>query len=300
MNHFSTSKELIIVVDRTQWRELNILMVSLVWNQRAIPLNWQILSRKGNSNFVQQQALFTTVLPLLKDYKVTVLGDREFCSVELGQWLVNQGLSVCLRLRCNEYIRRHQEFTQQLKQLGLKPGMSMFFAGVNVTKQIGFNQFNVACKWQRNYRKNHTTEGWFLLTDLSTVRAAVTAYQQRSGIECLFRDCKSGGYNLEGCHAIEARLSAVILLLAIAYTTAIIQGIDIRTSMVEYYICRPQEQARIQRRHSNFWIGLYGQTWLNNLQLCIDWVGKWMRSNRNKRLYYPRGLRAIDLIQPAF
>lgn len=106
MNYFSPNKELIIVVDRTQWRELNILMVSLVWNQRAIPLNWQILWRKGNSNLVQQQALFATVLPLLKDYKITVLGDREFCSVELGQWLVNQGLSVCLRLRCNEYIRR--------------------------------------------------------------------------------------------------------------------------------------------------------------------------------------------------
>lgn len=37
-NYFSTSKELIIVIDRTQWRELNILMVSLVWNSRAIPL----------------------------------------------------------------------------------------------------------------------------------------------------------------------------------------------------------------------------------------------------------------------
>lgn len=213
---------------------------------------------------------------------------------------MNQGLSVCLRLRCNEYIRRHQEFTQQLKQLGLKPGMSMFFAGVNITKQIGFNQFNVVCKWQRNYRQNQTIEGWFLLTNLSSIQAAVTAYQQRSGIECLFRDCKSGGYNLEGCHAIEARLSAVILLIAIAYTTAIIQGIDIKTSKFERYICRPKEQARIQRCHSNFWIGLYGQTWLNHLQLYIDWVGKWMRSNRNKRLYYQRGLRAIDLIQPAF
>ncbi|MBW4638294.1 MAG: hypothetical protein KME05_08665 [Gloeocapsa sp. UFS-A4-WI-NPMV-4B04] len=52
-------------------------MVSLVWNQRAIPLNWQILSNKGNSNFNQQQALFTTVLPQLLDYQVTVLGDRE-------------------------------------------------------------------------------------------------------------------------------------------------------------------------------------------------------------------------------
>ena len=46
MSYFSSSKEVIIVIDRTQWRDLNILMVSLVWNSRAIPLNWQILARK--------------------------------------------------------------------------------------------------------------------------------------------------------------------------------------------------------------------------------------------------------------
>jgi hypothetical protein len=299
-SYFSSSKELIIVVDRTQWREVNLLMVSLVWNQRAIPLNWQFLLDKGNSNFVQQQALFSTVLPLLKDYRVTVLGDREFCSIELGQWLGNQGLSICLRLRCNEYIRRQTEFTQQLKLLGLKPGMSMFFAGVNVTKKLGFNQFNVACKWKRNYRQKQTTEGWFLLTNFSTLQAAITTYQQRSGIECMFRDCKSGGYNLEDCHAIEARLSAIVLLIAIAYTSAIIQGIDIRTSKVERYICRPKEAGRIQRRHSNFWVGLSGQSWLNNLLLSIEWVGQWMRCNRNKQLHYQQGLKAIDQVQPAF
>ncbi|WP_228055466.1 IS4 family transposase [Gloeocapsopsis crepidinum] len=285
-NYFSTNKQLTVVVDRTQWRELNLLMVSIIWQQRAIPLHWQFLPHKGKSSFTQQQALFNSVLPLLKDYKVTILGDREFCSVELGQWLENQGMTICLRLKCNEYIRRHQEFTQQLKQLGLKPGMSMFFAGVNVTKQLGFNQFNVACKWKRNYRKSQTKEGWFLLTNLPNTRAATTAYQQRSGIECMFKDCKSGGYNLEGCHAIEARLSTIVLLIAIAYTSAIIQGINIRTSKVERYICRPKDAGRIQRRHSNFWVGLYGQAWLNNLQLCIDWIGQWMRSNRNKQLYY--------------
>ncbi len=155
----------------------------------------------------------------------------------------------------------------------------MFFTGVNVTKQLGFSQFNVACKWKRKYRRHQTDEGWFLLTNLSTLQAAINVYQQRSGIECMFRDCKSGGYNLEGCYAIETRLSAVVLLIAIAYTTAIIQGIDIRTSKIECYICRPKEQVRIQRRHSNFWVGLYAQTWLNNLEFCIDWVGKWMRNN---------------------
>ncbi|PIG90418.1 IS4 family transposase [Gloeocapsopsis sp. IPPAS B-1203] len=298
-SYFTDNKELILVVDRTQWRDLNLLMVSLVWNSRAIPVNWQFLSHRGNSNFNQQQALFTTVLPQL-DYKVTVLGDREFCSIELGQWLEKQGVAICLRLRCNEYIRRQNEFTQQLKQLGLKPGLSMFFAGVNITKQNGFSQFNVACKWSRNYRRTQTKEGWFLLTNLSTLQAAVATYQQRSGIECMFKDCKSGGYNLEGCYAIEARLSVIVLLIAIAYTSAIIQGISIKTSKVERYICRPKDRGRIQRRHSNFWIGLYGKSWLNNLQLCIHWVGQWMRINRNKQLYYQRGLKAIDQIQPLF
>lgn len=151
-SYFSTSKDLIVVIDRTQWRELNLLMVSIIWHQRAIPLFWQFLPHKGNSNLAQQQALIQTILPLLKDYKVTVLGDREFCSIALAQWLSNQGLSLCLRLRRSEYIRSENEFSQQLQQLGLKPGMSMFFGSVNVTKQQGFTQFNVACKWQKNYR----------------------------------------------------------------------------------------------------------------------------------------------------
>lgn len=163
ISYFSTSKGLTVVIDRTQWRDKNLLMVSIIWHQRAIPLHWQFLPRKGNSSFAQQQALFTSILPLLKDYPITVLGDREFCSVELGQWLENQGLTICLRLKRNEYIRRQNEFTKQLKQLGLRPGMSMFFIGVNVTKQFGFNQFNVACR-KRNYRQNQVKEGWFLLT----------------------------------------------------------------------------------------------------------------------------------------
>jgi hypothetical protein len=71
----------------------------------------------------------------------------------------------------------------------------------------------------------------------------------------MFKDCKSGSYNLEGCHAFEARLSTIILLIAIAYTCAIIQGIDTRISGIERYICRPQEPARLQRRLATFgWV----------------------------------------------
>jgi len=69
--------------------------------------------------------------------------------------------------------------------------------------------------------------------------SALNAYHQRT--ECMFRDCKTGG-NLEGCHACKRRLSTIVLLIALAYTCAIIQGIDIRMSKVERYICRPKSK----------------------------------------------------------
>ena len=42
----------------------------------------------------------------------------------------------------------------------------------------------------------------------------------------MFRDCKSGGYNLEQCKAKDKdkRLLSLILLIAIAYTCAIKKG----------------------------------------------------------------------------
>ena len=43
--------------------------------------------------------------------------------------------------------------------------------------------------------------------------AAVTAYKYQFGIEEMFKDCKTGGYNLEGSKASEKRLSSIILAL---------------------------------------------------------------------------------------
>lgn len=64
-----------IVIDRTQWGSINLLMVSLVWEQRAIPLFWTLLPKLGSSNVTEQMDAIAQVLPLLKDYQVVVLGD---------------------------------------------------------------------------------------------------------------------------------------------------------------------------------------------------------------------------------
>jgi len=51
---------------------------------------------------------------------------------------------------------------------------------------------------------------------------------QRFGIEEMFRDFKSGGYKLEGTNVTGERLVVMVLLIAIAYTTATMQGRKIK------------------------------------------------------------------------
>lgn len=99
----------------------------------------------------------------------------------------------------------------------------------------------------------------------------------------------------EGTHVTSERLIVMILLIAIAYVTATMQGGKIKRIGIQKYICRVKEAGRIERRHSSFYIGLYAQTWVNFMDGCAHIVAL-MRLNRNKSKYYQKGQRAMELI----
>lgn len=75
----------------------------------------------------------------------------------------------------------------------------------------------------------------------------------------MFRDFKRGGYNLEDTKVTGERLAVGVLLIAIAYMTATTQGVRMKRMGIQKYIGRVQETGRIERRHSSFYIGLYGR-----------------------------------------
>jgi len=98
LTNFEPQQVFYIAIDRTKWGRINLLMISLIWDRRALPIYWELLPKQGNSNLDAQTAAITKILRLFKDYKVVVLGDREFCSVKLGSWLAEQQVYFCLRL----------------------------------------------------------------------------------------------------------------------------------------------------------------------------------------------------------
>jgi len=115
------------------------------------------------------------ILPLLKDYKVVVLGDREFCSVELANWIREAGVYFCLRLKCSLCIETEPQIWKPLKEVGLVPGISLYFPGVKVRKTQPIGGFDVACKCPRKYRGISVKEGWFILTNLGSLNSAIPA-----------------------------------------------------------------------------------------------------------------------------
>ncbi|MBE5229392.1 MAG: hypothetical protein INR81_09865 [Microcystis aeruginosa PMC 728.11] len=82
-----------IAIDRTSWGAINILMVSLIYDKRAIPIYWEILDKKGSSNLEEQQRYGEnmTVLQVIKSCV-----ENENCSV-LESASKKRVLYFCLR-----------------------------------------------------------------------------------------------------------------------------------------------------------------------------------------------------------
>lgn len=258
--NFLENQPLYLVIERTSWARINLMMISVVYDKRAIPIYFELLPKIGSSNEKEQKRLFSQVLPLFKEYRTIVLGDREFCSLELANWLREQKVQFCLRLKKSEFVEVEQGIWCVLDELGLKPGISLFLSGIKVTKTHKAVGFNLAGKWQRKLHGWSADEGWFILTNLPDISSAINAYKRRFDIEEMFRDFKSGGYHLEDTNVSGGRLISLILILAFAYSMATFKGQKIKQIGVQKYVGRVKERRRLPRRHSSFYIGLYGQT----------------------------------------
>jgi hypothetical protein len=130
---------------------INLFMVGLIWPKRAIPLYWSLLPKLGNSNLEPQTTNLEQILPLFSEDKLIVLGDREFCSVDLGNSLKSKGVSFCLRLKKNHCIEMEHLIWQRLDELVIVPGTSLYVQGKRVRKTRPTTGFELACKWKRNY-----------------------------------------------------------------------------------------------------------------------------------------------------
>ena len=61
----------------------------------------------------------------------------------------------------------------------------------------------------------------------------------------MFRNFKSGGYNLEETNVSGQRLISLILVIAFAYSSATFNGLGIKKKGVQKYVGRVREYGRL-------------------------------------------------------
>ena len=199
-----------------------LLMVSLAFHRRAIPMAWTWLRcAKGHSSARVQLALLSYIGSLLPaNVPVLLVGDTEFEGGDVQSALEAWGWSFVLRQKPNNQVKlTGQQEWLTLGSVVTKEGERAFLSDVLLTRKHQ-RRVNVLALWARGEQ-----QPWLLATNLHSATAALRAYKRRMWIEELFGDLKRHGFDLERSHLRHfARLSRLTLAVVLLYDWLVTTG----------------------------------------------------------------------------
>lgn len=207
----SAGQTVLLQMDQTDLGDrFAVLMLALRVGGRSLPLLWKVEGGAANIGFDGQKELLDQLVKWIPaGAKVMLLADRFYPSAKLLQWLKAKRWQYRLRLKGNLLVDVGRPEVQTIADLAagvtnrFEP-RALLFASQESTA-IGVL-----------HEAGHA-EPWIIAMDCQPNRAAVLDYAQRWGIEPMFSDYKSRGFNLEDTH-LEApdRLGRMLLLMALA------------------------------------------------------------------------------------
>ena len=144
-----------------------------------------------------------------------VVADREFIGKEWFTWLQTQNILFAIRIKENAIV------SSGGKEIPLRK----LFANLHIHQQT------ILCKPRRVYEQPvylsaiRLKDGFLIIASNAQGQAALDAYKKRWGIEVLFANLKSRGFDLEETHLVhEERIEKLIALLVLAMSWAHIVG----------------------------------------------------------------------------
>jgi hypothetical protein len=199
-----------------------LLMISLAYRHRAIPIAWSWVKHvRGHSTGRQQLALLKYVKGLVpKESAVFLVGDSEFGSIlvlrQLDQWrwfyALRQKTSPCVWDQAQRSWRTLGSYVH-------KAGQSVWLPNTDLTKKEIY-RVSVLIHWAQGEK-----EPWCLATNLPDRSLTLRYYKRRMWIEEMFGDLKGHGFDLESTMLRHfTRLSKLTLAVAFLYVWLLSSG----------------------------------------------------------------------------
>jgi hypothetical protein len=208
---------LVLMIDQSQVNAAHqMVMVSLRVGGRAVPLAWRVRRTEGAIGFEEQRAALDAVARLLPEgARPVLMGDRFYGSPALIAWCRAKGWAWRLRLKHNLLV---------FEQGGESTLGECFARGEPLLRDVRVTEQRVRTHVAMVHEAGHP-EPWIIaLSDPPTAWRAYD-YGLRWGIEALFSDFKTRGFNLEESQIARTdRLDRLVLVLSLALHWAVSTG----------------------------------------------------------------------------
>ncbi|MFA8450692.1 MAG: IS4 family transposase [Bacteroidales bacterium] len=245
-------------LDRSNWKfgklNINILMLSVCYKGVALPILWNMLPKRGNSNYQERKDLMDRYLELSGSDSIDcLLADREFIGKSWFNYLTEKQITFYIRIRNNMdvYLRGNKK---------IKAGKLFYYKKYNVAHSLEEQVIITSCSlyvWGIKHKNmgEVKTEHIIIVSNCSDGNG-IEIYKDRWQIETLFKALKSSGFNLEDTHLTNTdRINKLIAITAIAFIWAYITGIFIHENIKQIKIKR-FKKAKFRKQYSFFKYGL--------------------------------------------
>src|SRR5215203_4511700 len=243
------SRALVVIIDQSKVNDAHhMVMVSLRVGERALPLAWRVKKTHGAIGFREQRDALAAVAALLPEgVRPTLMGDRFYGSPALIAWCRDHGWG--WRLRCKQDLR-------VFDHNGGETTLAECFArGEHRLENVALTGKRARTHVAMVHAEGQA-EPWIIAMSECPTPGRARDYGLRWGIEAMFSDFKTRGFNLEASQIERTdRLDRLVLVLALALYWAVSTGlwdaIENRTPVEKSggsapQECRPQLDVAVQ------------------------------------------------------
>jgi len=250
LSQFQQVGEIRLIVDGTKVGfGHQLLMVSLAYRRRAVPIAWSWVRHvRGHSSGKQQISLLKYVLSLIpQNTPVFLVGDSEFGSIAVLQQLEQWRWFFVLRQKGNTGLWVNEQIGwQRMERYVQKPGQTAWYPNAYLT-QTDIHLVSALIHWQVAEK-----EPWSLATNLPDASLTLRYYRRRMWTEEMFADFKKHGFDLENTMLRNSpRLSRLTLAVAFLYVWLLSVGSRTIRAGLRHFVDRKD-----RRDLSIFQIGL--------------------------------------------
>lgn len=253
-------KNLILVLDRTNWKfgksNINILMLGVCYKNIAIPIMFQMLDKRGNSNTQERKELINQFIDWFgRECIDCLLADREFIGHDWLDFLNKKQIRYYIRLRNNFKVFCFDKNEE-------KPVFWLF----NNLKQGEFRHHpkivkinGVLCYVSGIKCINRERDlDYLIIVSFNKPKESLFYYQKRWQIETLFKAFKSSGFHIEDTHVTDQkRLEKLFMIVMIALVWCYKIGDYLHEKVKPIQIKKHQRKA--------FSVFKYGLNYINNI-----------------------------------